>query len=303
MIAKLLGVFALLGALAVLVGCSGPGLLSAITPSGGFTTHAGLAYGDHPRQRLDVHVPGKLAAQPAPVVVFFYGGRWQSGERAGYRFMAEALTTLGVVTVIPDYRLHPDVRFPVFVEDGARAVHWTREHIVEYGGDPESVFVMGHSAGAHIAALLALNPRYLESAGGSSERLAGWIGLAGPYDFLPFEQDYLKDIFGPPERYPRSQPINYTDGAAPPTLLLHGTDDDTVLPKNTVHLAAGLERVGVPVEMRLVPGKTHVSLLATLAAPLRFRPNVLSDIARFLERHAAARLPGRGDERQAARID
>lgn len=294
MVAKVLGVAALLGVLAVLWGCSGPRLLSAMTPDGGFKTHAGIAYGDHPRQRLDVHVPKTPAARRAPVVVFFYGGRWQSGSRAGYRFMAEALTSLGVVTVISDYRLHPDVRFPAFVEDGARAVRWTRAHIAEYGGDPESVFVMGHSAGAHIAALLALDSRYLEAVGGSPERLAGWIGLAGPYDFLPFTQDYLKDIFGPPEHYPRSQPINFVDGGAPPTLLLHGTDDDTVLPKNTVHLAAALERAGVPVTMKLVPGKGHVSLLATLAAPLRFRPNVLDEIGRFIERYAAARVSGGG---------
>jgi acetyl esterase/lipase len=287
-IAKILGGLLLLSVLLLLAGCSGPRLLSAITPGHGFVTHAGIAYGDGPRQKLDVHVPVEALIRPAPVVVFFYGGRWQSGSRSGYRFMAEALTTLGAIAVIPDYRLYPEVRFPAFVEDGARALDWARRHIAGYGGDPDSVFVMGHSAGAHIAALLALDPRYLNAVGGGPEWLAGWIGLAGPYDFLPFRQDYLKAIFGPPQRYPLSQPINFAAGAAPPTLLLHGRDDSTVLPANSVHLAQALEQAGTPVTLRLVPAKTHVSLLATLAAPLRFRPNVLPEIGGFIRRHSPA---------------
>lgn len=291
MIGKLAGLVAVLAAVAVMAGCSGPGLLSGLTPSGGYQTHEGIAYGDHRRQRLDVHVP-QSAEPAAPVVVFLYGGRWQSGSRSGYRFMAEALTSRGFVTVIPDYRLHPEVRFPAFVEDGAAALAWVRSRIGAYGGDADRVFLMGHSAGAHIAALLALDERYLAARGESTDAVAGFIGLSGPYDFLPFTADYLRDIFAPPEQYARTQPINFARGDAPPMLLIHGESDRTVLPRNSERLAAAVRDAGGRVDERLVAGRGHAGTLATLAAPLRFRANALDDIEVFIRGEARDPVPG-----------
>jgi acetyl esterase/lipase len=200
--------------------------------------------------------------------------------------------------MIPDYRTYPDVKFPAFVEDGAQAVRWARAHARDFGGDPDRLFVMGHSAGAHIAALLALDGSYLAAAGGSRQWLAGMIGLAGPYDFLPIEDDDLKAIFGPPERYAQSQPINFVDGHNPPMLLLHGKTDITVYARNTVNLAAKIREKGGPVQSIIYPVMSHVRIVACMAAPIRFTGPTLDDVSRFIQQtagHEPGKPPADGD--------
>jgi acetyl esterase/lipase len=266
----------------LLAACSPTVAINSMVPDEGYWVLNGEAYGEDPRQALDVYVPEPLRAD-APVVVFLYGGRWSSGEKENYRFVGQALVSRGFVVMVPNYRLYPQVKFPVFVQDAALALRWAREHAPDYGGDPERLFVMGHSAGAHIAALLALDPQYLEAAGGHRDWLAGMIGLAGPYDFLPFNDDDLKDMFGPAERYALSQPIHYVDGRNPPMLLLHGHHDSVVLERNTLSLAASIRAHGGPVQTRLYPLMGHLQVIASLAAPLRFSGTVLEDIAAFIE--------------------
>jgi acetyl esterase/lipase len=190
--------------------CSATGVLNALAPRYGITVTRDIAYADGPRHALDVYAP-RPSGRPAPVPVFFYGGNWDSGSKAMYRFVGAAMAARGVLTVIPDYRLYPQVRFPDVMYDAARAVAWTRANIARYGGDPYRLFFMGHSAGGQIATLLALDPTYLRSAGVSPHDVCGVIGLAGPYDFLPLHDDVLKTIFGPEAERPRSQPINYVD--------------------------------------------------------------------------------------------
>lgn len=276
-------IFVMAGLLSALAGCSGQGLVNALTPSAGYRLHTGLAYGDAARQRLDVYAP-RAAAGEAPVVVFFYGGRWSQGERAGYRFVGQYLAAQGAVAVIPDYRLHPEVGFPAFVHDGAAAVAWARRHAADYGGDPSRLFVMGHSAGAHIAAMLATDARYLAAEGGDRDWLAGMIGLAGPYDFLPLTDADLKTIFGPETAWPRSQPVNFVDGGEPPMLLLHGAADATVHAEDSEILAARVEAAGGRARLRLYEGIGHIRILAVLAAPLRWlAPSTATDVARFLK--------------------
>ena len=180
-------------------------------------------YGEHPSQVLDVYRAERGDA--APVVVFFYGGRWQAGKRSDYAFVGRALAARGVTALIVDYRYYPEVRFPTFVDDAALAIAWAHEHAAQIGGDAERVYVAGHSAGAHIAALIGTDARYLRAVGMAPRDLAGVIGIAGPYDFLPLTEDDLKDIFGPEARWPESQPVNFVDGDEPPFLLLHGSDD------------------------------------------------------------------------------
>lgn len=271
-----------LTALGVLLGgCSGTALLNALTPEVGYRVVAGLAYGDHPRQRLDLYVPQDAGG--APVVVFFYGGRWQEGSREDYRFAAQALVSRGYVVAVPDYRLHPEVGFPAFVEDGAAAVAWVHREVAAYGGDGERLVLAGHSAGAHIGALLALDGRYLAAAGPGREIVRGFIGLAGPYDFLPLRAADLQTLFGPPAARPRSQPIRYVDGEAPPMLLAHGLADRLVEPGNSRRLAGAVAAAGGDAELALYPGRGHVSLVASLARPLRFHAPVLADMDRFIE--------------------
>ncbi|MDN5937253.1 MAG: alpha/beta hydrolase [Salinisphaera sp.] len=276
-------VAALPAAAMLLTGCSGQAVINTLTPTWGYRLHADIAYGEQPRQKLDVYVPDDAVAG-APVVVFFYGGRWSEGQKEHYKFVGEALTSRGYITAIPDYRLYPQVTFPAFVEDGARAIAWMHAHISEYGGDPNKLFVMGHSAGAHIAAMLATDARYLAAVGGGPAWLAGMIGLAGPYDFLPITAADLKIIFGPKSAWPASQPVHFVDGDEPPMLLLHGKADTTVSPKNSIALARAVEQTGGRAKLILYPGVGHIRLIATMAFLLRWlAPPQLDDLDAFVQ--------------------
>jgi acetyl esterase/lipase len=262
-------------------GCAPIGLVNALVPSSGFEQTEGIAYGAEPRQKLDVYRPVGLDSA-APVVVFFYGGRWRTGEREQFRFVAEALTSLGAVVVIPDYRLAPEVVFPAFVEDGARAVAWAHRNAAAYGGDPRRIYLMGHSAGAQIAALLALDRRYLDPLSVPDSAIAGMIGIAGPYDFLPFTDADVRQSMGPPERWPETQPVNFAREGAPPLLLLQGADDETVKPRNATSLAAAERAAGGCVRTVLYPHVGHIAILAALWKPLRMIAPVRREVARFI---------------------
>lgn len=276
-------VTALCGALTA---CSPARLISLITPTDGIQETRNVAYGSHERQQLDVYSPAAVGPAPRPVIVFFYGGGWSRGHRRDYLFAAEGLVSRGYVVVVPDYRLYPEISFPAFVEDGARAVAWAFGHIARHGGDPQRVFLMGHSAGAHIAAMLTFDERYLSEAGHDSRQLAGMIGLAGPYDFLPLTSTYLKRLFGPPQRYATSQPINYVDGGEPGAYLLHGEADETVLPGNTRRMAERIRRAQGKVATTFYPEVGHVRLVGALAHAFRDWAPVLEDVAAYIDQSA-----------------
>jgi acetyl esterase/lipase len=245
-----------------------------------------VAYGGNPRERLDIYAPRRAGSYP--VVVFFYGGSWEEGDRGAYRFVGTALAERGIVTVIPDYRVYPEVRFPGFLEDGAQAVRWVRDSIADYGGDPGRIVVAGHSAGAHIAAMLALDPQWLRQAGLDPRDLSGLVGLAGPYDFLPLRSETLKTIFGPEQTRDSTQPINFASAAAPPSLLIAGAKDTVVDPGNTTRLAARLREVGASVEAYLYPGVGHAGLVGAFGKPIRGIAPVLRETAAFVSRVMAA---------------
>jgi acetyl esterase/lipase len=266
--------------------CSPTSVLNAMAPHGSVTVTRDVAYADGARRTLDVYAP-RASAAASPVVVFFYGGGWETGSKDMYRFVGATLAARGVMTVIPDYRLYPRVRFPAFMRDAAEAVAWTRSNAVRFGGDADRLFLMGHSAGGQIAALLALDGSYLKANGMSSSDLCGVIGLAGPYDFLPLRSDTLKAIFGPDAERPRSQPINYVSPRAPPMLLLAGRDDDTVDPGNTLRLAARLRDVGRPVDDTLYPGVGHKTLIASFSVPLTFLAPAREATLRFISARGA----------------
>lgn len=271
--------------------CSPTAVLNALAPREGVTVTRDIPYEAGPRHTLDIYAP-RRSAQPAPVVVFFYGGNWDSGAKAMYRFVGAALAARGVETVIPDYRLYPQVRFPAFMEDAAAAVAWTHANIANYGGHPGRLFLMGHSAGGQIATLLALDRSYLQSHDLSPRRdISGVIGLAGPYDFLPLHSAELKTIFGPEAARPRSQPINYVTPDAPPMLLLAGRADDTVDPGNTLRLAARLRAAGDCVQDVLYPNIGHKSLIAAFARPLGFLAPAREAVIRFVEHPSCIETP------------
>jgi acetyl esterase/lipase len=240
----------------------------------------GIAYGSDPRQKLDVYAPGSPSADARPVVVYFYGGSWQAGQRADSRIVAEALAASGIVTVAPDYRIYPGTVFPGFLADAAMAVRWARDHARDYGGDPERIVVMGHSAGAHIAAMLATDSRYLDAQGMSKTALAGMIGLAGPYASIPAE-DHMSDIF-PAALRSRALPMGFINGHEPPMLLATGTADTVVDPRDSERFARALRAHDDRVELKRYPGFGHGRIVASFSASQRADSPVYADVLAFI---------------------
>jgi acetyl esterase/lipase len=223
-----------------------------------------VAYGDGPRQRMDVYRAldraGAPLSAPAPVVIFVHGGSWESGSKEAYAWVGKALAQMGFVAVLPSYGLMPDTRFPAFVDDVARAAAQVKARAAEWGGDTARVVLMGHSAGAQLAALVAYDPRYLAKQGTTPDILGGFVGLSGPYDFI-FDTELLKRTFaGPKEREYDALPVHFVTPRSLRTLLVMGQDDQTVNPKNTRSLAATLRKAQVPVEEMWVPGSHGVSV-------------------------------------------
>lgn len=283
----------LLAALALLPwlqACSPLRLINATVRSDTHTVQRDQAYGSHPRQRVDVYLPLPAVAA-APIAVFFYGGSWSSGDRADYRFVGEALASRGIVTVVADYRLSPEVRYPAFLEDGADAVRWAADRAASFGASRERLFVMGHSAGAYNAAMLALDPRWLARAGLAPRQLAGWIGLAGPYDFLPIGNPEVQVAFEWPRTPADSQPLFHAHaGHATPrhVLLLAARKDTLVNPqRNTLAMARTLERQGTPVDVELFDRVSHTTLIGAMARPLRGLAPVLDRVSGFLNQPPA----------------
>jgi acetyl esterase/lipase len=276
--------------LGVLAACSPLGALNALSPGNALKAHADVAYGANPRHKLDIYAPEGSAGN-APVVVFFYGGNWTKGERKDYAFVGRALASRGFVVVIPDYRLYPEVKYPDFLDDSAQAVAWTVREISRFGGDAKRIFVMGHSAGAYNAAMVALAPAYLEKQGMTRSAIRGWIGLAGPYDFIPIENPTTKPVFHFPNTPPASQPINHVSPDAPPALLIAANRDDLVNPKrNTGGLASKLRADGVHVEEIYYDNVNHLTLVGSIAAPLRMLAPTLDVVEKFIKDDAGRTL-------------
>ncbi len=236
-----------------------------------------IAYGSGARRTLDVYAP----IQPGknrPVIVFFYGGSWNSGYRQGYAFVGRALAAQGFVVVIPDYRIVPDVRYPAFLQDCADAVRWTRAHVAQYGGDSARIVLSGHSAGAYNAAEIALDPQWL---GADGAAIKGVIGLAGPYDFLPLDVASTKAAFGLWPHLADTQPITHVSVDAPPMLLLHGANDTLVRQRNSISLNAKLNAAGGKATLKIYPNTDHIEIVTALAVPFRGKAPVLADMAAF----------------------
>jgi len=254
-------------------------LINALTPGSGATHIPSLSYGEHPRHKFDLYRPEQ--GNNLPVVVFIHGGYWSSGERSEYRFVGETLAQRGYLAVIISYRLFPEVRFPAFIEDAASAVAAVRKIAAQYGGDPKQLYVGGHSAGAHSALMLALDERYLRAEGGSPAWLSGVFGLSGPYDFLPPKAKKVAAIFGPPERYPEGNTVNFVSANHPPALLIHGRDDTTVSVRNSQRLVELLQSAGSSAELFVSDGG-HVAPLLAFSGLKRRRSDMLDALDNWI---------------------
>ena len=274
-----------LALLLLVAACSPLTVLNGVRSRSTETFTPDVAYGPSPRQKLDIHTPTSTAPPGGwPVAVFFYGGSWNSGERADYRFVGAALAARGVLTLVADYRLYPEVRYPDFLKDCAQALGYGLREARALGGNPKRVFVMGHSAGGYNAAMLALDARWLSGAGHTPDELAGWVGLAGPYEFLPLTNVDAQPVFFHPNYPPGTQPIAYVTRTSPPSFVGAPINDTLVSPqRSAAALGRRLQEAGVPVTLKLYERVSHQTLIGAFARPLRWLAPVLDDVVVFIE--------------------
>ncbi len=242
-----------------------------------------LSYGPLKRHKLDLYLPAGSAAD-TPLVLFLYGGGWRWGNKERYGFVGHPLADRGLAVAIADYRLFPDVTFPAFNEDGARAAVWLWENrsALGLGGGP--IHMAGHSAGAHIAVTLGLDNSYLEKAGSDRSIIGRIVGLAGPYAVYPSRLRGIRDIFplsGPDED--KARPLSLADASAPPMLLLHGDGDGIVAARNSKEMAAAQTAAGGDAEARIYAGAGHREIIGAFAPLLEHLAPTLNDTAAFLK--------------------
>lgn len=241
-----------------------------------------ISYGKLTRQKLDLYLP-KNGNTDLPVLLFIHGGSWQFGAKEDYYFLGKRFAEKGFVTVILNYRLYPHVKYPEFVWDAALALKWTQNHVAKYRGNPQKIFVMGHSAGAYMAALLNFDEKYLKQVGGNSSWIRGMIGVAGPYDFLPLGQKPFDVIFKNREQNKKLLPTYYVDGREPPTLLLHGFNDKTVEAKQSRWMAQKIRAKGGFVRSIIYPRASHAAIIGRTAGVLRSHHiPVAEDVVKFV---------------------
>lgn len=261
-------------------GCSSRELAELVLVGNHFTEVRDIPFAGPDGPRLDVYSPEGLDA-PAPVAIFFYGGRWQSGSKATYRLLADALTRRGIVTVVPDYTLYPEATFPRWVEEGAKAVAWARTNAAAHGGDPDRIFLVGHSAGAHTAVLLTVDERYLRDEGVDPEAIRGTVSISGPVATRWTDAD-VQALMGPQSGWPKSYPESYIDEREGPFLFLHGGGDETLRPRNSMTLARLVRQRGGCARGIVYPGVGHIEIIVALMAPWLRRAPVRDDLVEFI---------------------
>lgn len=269
-------------------GCQPTFVINQLTPRDGLDVQTDLAYGPDPRQVLDLYVPQGRPVNKA-VVVFVHGGGWDNGDKDKYLFVGQAFASLGYITALPNYRLYPQAQFPDFVDDIALAIASLNRLLPAAGvcAGRLNVILVGHSAGAHTAAMLATDPSYLARNQADVE-LRALIGLAGPYD-LPLNDPGVVGKFDNLPYALAANPVALADETTPPTLLLHGEGDRLVSPHHTQRFRARLEQLGVPITVRTYPDTTHARVVGSLASSLRFLNPAFEDIERFLHKAALDR--------------
>lgn len=275
--------------------CSSVDVLNTLSSASSHKATVDVAFGPLPRHQLDIYQPTGQASHP--VVVFFYGGSWNRGERKDYAFIGHSLASRGYLTIIPDYRLYPEVRYPDFLHDNARAVAWVQANVGKYGGDPGKMIVMGHSAGAYNAAMMALDDRWLAPYQLKPSMFKAWVGVSGAYNFLPIGTPDVQPVFFHPN-YPKdSQPIDFASANAPASFLATSPEDDLINPRrNTFALADRLRQAGVPTRLKTYATVDHISIIASMAWPLRFKSPLLDDIDAFLQEQLRQPIKKAGPE-------
>jgi acetyl esterase/lipase len=268
----------LFGALAI-----NPGLaVNSLSALGDYSINSNIPYEQETSRTLDVYRPSGTRTS-LPVVIFFHGGSWSSGSKADYKFLGAALASRGILTVVPNYRLSPVSLFPAFLQDSALAVRWTIDNAARFGGDPHRLILMGHSAGAYIAAMLVFDQQWLSAVGLDAQHdVAGWVGLSGPYDLASVDARLPEQVFDTVHDKASIQPINFVDGKGPPAFLAAGSNDSVVSPRSTLKLANRILAAGGRAEATIYPRLGHSMLIATFSPIFEILAPVPFDVAKFV---------------------
>jgi acetyl esterase/lipase len=264
-------------------GRSPAALLNFGVPRTGYQVERDIVYGPHPRHRIDLYVPqeGDKREGRAPTILFFYGGAFRAGRKSECRFVGQALTKAGMTVAVPDYRIYPEARFPNFLQDGAMAAAKVLQLNFASGG----LFLMGHSAGAYIAAMLGANESYLRACGVAPSSIGGVIALSGRYHDSALQDAIAEAIFCGPAR-DETRPASFLGDDCPPYFLAVGARESRTVLASKTELAAHLRRTGNEVEEHIYAGLGHAGIVAALTPRQRTRAPVWKDIVRFIEQHA-----------------
>lgn len=282
--------------LQIAVSRNGPAVVSTIDSiaggQNGAELKATISTGEHPAQKLTVWGPETrdAADAPLPVLIFAHGGGWRSGDPVDYGFVGRAFVPEGFIVVLAGYRLGEDGVFPGMLEDTASVIAWTHEEIAAYGGDPDRIILAGHSAGAYNVVMVGLEEQWLGRRGLSTTDIAGVVGMAGPYDFLPLGRDSTQAAFGHVEDPVITQPTAHVRADGPQMLLIQGEQDDLVRPRNARILSEALVEAGGHAQTVFYPEMGHNGPLLSFAAPLRSRRDVVSVITEFANESFAANI-------------
>ena len=264
-------------------GCSPFKVADVLSPYSGYEVITNVPYGTLERQKLDIYTPTKKQ-KSSDIIIFIYGGSWKSGEKSNYRFIAQPFTNAGFITIVPNYRLYPEVRFPEFNKDVAKAVAWVHRNLSNSTG-PKNIVLVGHSAGAHIAALISLDPKYLEVEGLSPSIIKTWVSLAGPLAFNPLKTRSTRPIFETvKDDIKQAQPINFSRKNSRPAVLFHGKKDTTVYEKNAILTAQALKKNDNRVIQKSFAGIGHIGLLLSIARPDLLGLDLVKEITRSISK-------------------
>lgn len=267
-------------------------IVNGITASGGVTVSKDILYGDQPTQDLDIYYPKPLAqamkseqaiTQTYPMVVFVYGGSWETGTKEQYAFVGQSLAQAGYVTAVINYRKAPEHVYPDYVEDTAKAIAWSFNNAESLYVDPQRVAVVGHSAGAFNAVAAVSNEDFLAPYGVSPSDIRAVVGIAGPYsyDFRKFESASAFPANATPDQV---MPDRQIKGNQPPYLLLTAENDKIVYDSNTVKMTQALKDVGATVENGVIEGASHATSIGAMAPPLRWINDVRAQVLTYLGR-------------------
>lgn len=247
--------------------------------------------------RLDVYQPA--GANNCPVLVYVYGGSWNSGNKELYAPIAQRLLPEGLVVVLPDYSRYPAGGYPTQSRQIAAAIAWTLDNIDRFGGDPRRVVVAGQSAGGHVASLALFDPQFLAAHGRRASDIRGFIGISGVYDAqaqVAYERRkrgyaaYVIKVMGGEANLEIASPIRYAGANTPPALLIHGDADTTVPVQMSFDLHARLQSAGVSSRLNIYPRGGHSGLLfeALASNPARLTTEIVEFVRQVTGEPVAA---------------